>query len=422
MSVTSSSRGRPGTRETSPERTKVWTEPKPKTPRKVSVVYYLSRNGHLEHPHFMEVPLSSPHGLYLKDVIIRLNLLRGKGMATMYSWSSKRSYKNCFVWHDLTESDFIYPTQGHDYILKGSEILEHETTARAPLEEESDSPVVITRRRNQSWSSIDLNEYRVYKSEPLGENIAADASTQTEEKRRRRRVLREEDEEQEEEEKEKNDEIENEGETENQNQSTELSREEISPPPSDSSPETLGTLMKVDGRLGLRSVPKENPTVESCPSGRMRASSVLLQLLSCGAVSFKEGSGASSGKDQRFSLVGHYKSRLPRGGGNHVGKEVGTLVEIPDLNRVRLEDKEYFSGSLIETKKVEAPPFKRSSSYNADSSSRLQIMEHEGDMVRAKCIPRKSKTLPAKKEEGTSSSMDSVSRSQHGSKRFEGQQ
>lgn len=277
-----------------------------------------------------------------------------------------RSYKNCFVWHDLTESDFIYPTQGHDYILKGSEILEHETTARAPLEEESDSPVVITRRRNQSWSSIDLNEYRVYKSEPLGENIAADASTQTEEKRRRRRVLREEDEEQEEEEKEKNDEIENEGETENQNQSTELSREEISPPPSDSSPETLGTLMKVDGRLGLRSVPKENPTVESCPSGRMRASSVLLQLLSCGAVSFKEGSGASSGKDQRFSLVGHYKSRLPRGGGNHVGKEVGTLVEIPDLNRVRLEDKEYFSGSLIETKKVEAPPFKRSSSYNAD--------------------------------------------------------
>ncbi|MCI86312.1 auxin-regulated protein, partial [Trifolium medium] len=31
----------------------------------------------------MEVPLSDPHGLYLKDVIIRLNLLRGKAMATM---------------------------------------------------------------------------------------------------------------------------------------------------------------------------------------------------------------------------------------------------------------------------------------------------------------------------------------------------
>lgn len=102
MSASSSSRGRRMTttelqipkkwtdRETSPERTKVWAEPKPKTARKVSVVYYLSRNGQLEHPHFMEVPLSSPHGLYLKDVINRLNALRGKGMATMYSWSAKR--------------------------------------------------------------------------------------------------------------------------------------------------------------------------------------------------------------------------------------------------------------------------------------------------------------------------------------------
>lgn len=50
-------------RETSPERTKVWTEP---NRRKVSVVYYLSRNGQLEHPHFMEVPLSSSDGLFLR--------------------------------------------------------------------------------------------------------------------------------------------------------------------------------------------------------------------------------------------------------------------------------------------------------------------------------------------------------------------
>lgn len=108
-------------RETSPERTKVWIEPKPKAERKVPVVYYLSRNGLLEHPHFMEVSLSSNEGLYLRgkietisnrnpfsfqfssfdlelvisfvnssDVINRLNFLRGKGMSSMYSWSSKR--------------------------------------------------------------------------------------------------------------------------------------------------------------------------------------------------------------------------------------------------------------------------------------------------------------------------------------------
>ena len=58
--------------ECSPERTIVWTEPKAnKTSEKrsVPVVYYLSRNGQLEHPHFIEVPLSSPEGLYLRGKI-----------------------------------------------------------------------------------------------------------------------------------------------------------------------------------------------------------------------------------------------------------------------------------------------------------------------------------------------------------------
>ena len=66
-------------REISPERNKVWIEPKPhntnkksyNTERKVAVVYYLSRNGQLEHPHFMEVPLSSNDGLYLKGKTIK---------------------------------------------------------------------------------------------------------------------------------------------------------------------------------------------------------------------------------------------------------------------------------------------------------------------------------------------------------------
>lgn len=61
-------------RQLSPERAKVWTEKSPKyqqqKPRlsngKVPVVYYLCRNRQLEHPHFIEVPLSSPEGLYLR--------------------------------------------------------------------------------------------------------------------------------------------------------------------------------------------------------------------------------------------------------------------------------------------------------------------------------------------------------------------
>ena len=105
---------------------------RPRTPerqrpaaRKVPVVYYLTRSRHLEHPHFVEVPVASPEGLYLRgqsvgaavsqlqllllhglahlisfngacvfwgfaDVINHLNTVRGKGMAAMYSWSCKR--------------------------------------------------------------------------------------------------------------------------------------------------------------------------------------------------------------------------------------------------------------------------------------------------------------------------------------------
>lgn len=49
---------------------RVETEPPP-TKRhelgtRVAVVYYLCRNHHLEDPHFMEVPLASPQGLYLR--------------------------------------------------------------------------------------------------------------------------------------------------------------------------------------------------------------------------------------------------------------------------------------------------------------------------------------------------------------------
>nr|XP_009420458.1 PREDICTED: uncharacterized protein LOC104000195 isoform X3 [Musa acuminata subsp. malaccensis] len=117
-------------RAISPERTKVWAEPPPKhhhwqqQGRKVPVVYYLCRNRHLDQPHSIEVPLCSPEGLYLRDVVDRLNVQRGKGMAAMYSWSCKRSYKNGFVWQDLSGDDLILPVQGTEYVLKGSELLD----------------------------------------------------------------------------------------------------------------------------------------------------------------------------------------------------------------------------------------------------------------------------------------------------------
>lgn len=56
-----------GGRETSPDRAKICRmKQKVKPIRKVQVVYYLSRNGLLEHPHFMEVTLSPNQPLRLK--------------------------------------------------------------------------------------------------------------------------------------------------------------------------------------------------------------------------------------------------------------------------------------------------------------------------------------------------------------------
>ncbi|GAB4860275.1 hypothetical protein Ancab_011756 [Ancistrocladus abbreviatus] len=423
-------------RETSPERTKVWTEPnKLKNERRfVPVVYYLSRNGQLEHPHFIEVPLSSSDGLFLRDVINRLNFLRGKGMASQYSWSSKRSYKNGFVWHDLEENDLIHPVHGQEYVLKGSEILEttpfhkcseaSSSSSSKKLQEitksgeDYDFPV-RNNRRNQSWSSIDLHEYKVYKTESTSEfarKPAADASTQTDDKRRRRRPIEEDERERQEEVSEKMPE----------QRSTELSREEVSPPPSDSSPETLESLMKADGRLVLSTqtvnqADGDHPdrTAMNCPSGRIKASSVFMSLFSCGSISFRD-CGATAVKDHGFSLISHYKSRLPRGG-NQVSKEVeehGIIVE-----KIALEDKEYFSGSLLETKKDEfIPALKRSSSCNADRSSHLEIAEKEIEGVRAKCIPRRPKAQPpplsaaSKKELSTEITSATINSTQEGEK------
>ncbi|CAI9778780.1 unnamed protein product [Fraxinus pennsylvanica] len=342
-------------REISPERTKVWKEPPNSKHRKVPVLYYLSRNGQLQHPHFMEVHLSSNQGLYLRDVINRLNFLRGIGMASMYSWSCKRMYKNGFVWHDLSENDLIYPAHGQEYVLKGSELVDNtlfetdsslvsKTNLPPPLEtardgeEEVDIPAMHRRRRNQSCSSIDLNlqEYCVYRAESSG-SASADASTQTDDKGRRhhhaRRPLREAEEKQHHDIVEENSEI------------------EISPPASNSSSETLETLMKADGRLILQ--PETVNEGQTAKNQRSKTTSILMQLISCGSLPFKD-----CGPGQGLNIISQYKFRLPRSRGS------GELTA--GTGRAKLEGKEYFSGSIVETKKEEFLALKRSSSFNAD--------------------------------------------------------
>ncbi|BAT93608.1 hypothetical protein HKW66_Vig0199120 [Vigna angularis] len=189
-------------REAGSESSKMWTEPKHQaTELRVPVIYYLSRNGQLEHPHLMDVPISSPQGvLCLKDVIDRLSFLRGQGMTAMYSWSTKRSYKNGFVWQDLSENDFIYPSGSHEYVLKGTQMIEASLSFRScetistssskssteanNSSMDADSPATV-KGRSQSFNSSDYKFYRAKTCEEFA-GKATNASTQTEEKRRER--------------------------------------------------------------------------------------------------------------------------------------------------------------------------------------------------------------------------------------------
>ncbi|WOL16278.1 protein UPSTREAM OF FLC-like [Canna indica] len=327
------SRGRPESlrhwrdRDTSPERTMVWKEPKPS---KVPVVYYLSRNGQLEHPHFMEVTLSSTGGLYLRDVIDRLNFLRGKGMANLYSWSSRRSYKNGFVWQDLSEDDLIHPVHSHEYVLKGSELLRS-----IPLSRSSDSSAAFfasenplhfpksaheIRRSRAHWSSFDLHEYKVYKTDVAAETAAraADASTQTDDGSSRL------------------------GETPRAEEAdpptTVLEREDISPPPSSSSTENLETPIKTEGRASGAGAEDQDRPVVSYAGGRMRASAMLMHLLSCGSINVKGQREFSVSPAPRQCA----ESVMPRGRKDLSGaKETECLMEGSSFPSMRMEDKDW---------------------------------------------------------------------------------
>ncbi|MCD7449100.1 hypothetical protein HAX54_049214 [Datura stramonium] len=466
----------------SPERAKVWTEKSPKyqqqQPRlsngKVPVVYYLCRNRQLEHPHFIEVPLSSPDGLYLRDVIERLNVLRGRGMASLYSWSCKRSYKNGFVWHDLCEDDLILPAHGSEYVLKGSELFDESDAGRfSPAgnvrlsnpkllpepessrsqddtsssssmnvkgtknsqDDESSPPVQrsgssavspqSSADKSSSWNgSLSLTEYKIYKTEGL-----ADASTQTDENASKAtppetctRGVSTDDGSIEPE----NNEI-HEVQAQQTNESAQICRETVSPAPSSSSAsssggrtDTLESLIRADiNKLNsFRIIEGEEFRV---PKTKLKPSNVLMQLISCGSISVK---------DHSFGLIPTYRPRFshskfpsPLFSTSLSLGDLDCLAENPKFMGLRLEDKEYFSGSLLETNIPKEPPLlKRSSSYNADRTNKEpgdSVEDKEEKNAGTKCIPRsikaslnkqqaRSETMKSPRSEGPRISSDGI--------------
>ncbi|KAK3162419.1 hypothetical protein QOZ80_1BG0089320 [Eleusine coracana subsp. coracana] len=384
-------------REHEPRSPEMAAPPRPPRPRpaRASVVYYLSRNGHLEHPHFMEVALSCPDGLYLRDVIDRLDALRGKGMARMYSWASKRSYRNGFVWHDLADDDYIHPVVGREYVLKGTERLQPvplpllDTTAAAASSSSSETPtssssgsrweqVKPAHRKKSASAAVHQPQYVVYKQG--GEDRAADAATQTEDAGRghhQKRLVR----------------------SAAPPQQDELSRADTSsssPPTASTSPETLEALIKADHHRIVV------PAAVASGAGRARAaSSVLMQLISCGSVAVRDAHAASPVMPQRTARP----PRPPPASG-----VVAAADRPPACRRkvVVVEDKEYFSGSIVEMATKRSPAdddacgqdlavLRRSSSYNADRVIKLELAKEVGDL-HDRCMPRRPKS--SKKDGG----------------------
>ncbi|KAH7420856.1 hypothetical protein KP509_13G026100 [Ceratopteris richardii] len=153
-------------------------------PRKLQVIYYLTRSGQLEQPHLLEVSIPLNDALHLKDVKRQLGAVRGKRLPSKFAWSYKRSYKNGYVWQDLSDDDPIFPAHGCEYVLKGSEILYDEREA-ADTEELSqasghDALSSGTRKEELDLTSVKRAHRNLHEATISLVDTGTDAATQTE--------------------------------------------------------------------------------------------------------------------------------------------------------------------------------------------------------------------------------------------------
>ncbi|XP_039140826.1 uncharacterized protein LOC120278007 isoform X2 [Dioscorea cayenensis subsp. rotundata] len=101
--------------------------------QRLNIIYFLSRDSHIEHPHLIRVHHFYRNAIHLFDVKKWLAELRGREMPGSYSWSYKRRYKSGYVWQDLLkDEDIITPVSNNEYVLKGS--LIQKDVQKTPLQ------------------------------------------------------------------------------------------------------------------------------------------------------------------------------------------------------------------------------------------------------------------------------------------------
>ncbi|KAG1334547.1 putative protein UPSTREAM OF FLC [Cocos nucifera] len=296
-------------------------------------------------------------------------------MPSLFSWSCKRSYKNGYVWNDLAENDIIYPADGAEYVLKGSEIIQacSERFQHVKITNRQPKPLQISHNRHQieveeEEEGIEEEEEReqdVIEEEVVDKfgKVTASGVYTT---RCSRGIS--------------TDEIERvEKPMKTRDQPTELSLDDASPPSSSSSDKAPATHRFEDG----------DPAGEP---GQTR-NSVLLQLIACGSVSVKGraaggGGGGSSGGGLLKAAVSSAAAAAAgasslasgrRGGASNKGSvsrfasragdedELRCVSENPRFGHPPLEEKEYFSGSIVEgSRGPPGPSLKKSNSYNEE--------------------------------------------------------
>ncbi|XP_068316755.1 protein SOSEKI 2 [Pyrus communis] len=417
----------------------------PRAIKNLQVVYYLSRNGHLEHPHYMEITHFASHPLRLRDVMDRLTALRGKGMPALYSWSCKRSYKNGYVWNDLAENDIIYPAEGAEYVLKGSELVEGCSAERLDQ---------LQMRSNQQMMQQQDSNFGSKRRSPL----APTRSRGHDHHHREADKYREEDgqDQDSEDEQEEQELVDYEDEKTSYTSSTTphsrcsrgVSTDELEDPPQTRKSPTVSTHPESSPPPPPTPTPSVNNIASNQPSQRTNLStwfedgdpvvvsdskssalqsknSVLLQLIACGSsavakaknapcVSLKQHTTATdhvkkSSESFRKEVV--YKAAVKVA----VAAEedmIRCMSENPRFGNLQAEEKEYFSGSIVDDMKDQdrvlaepMPGLKRSNSYNEQRSSKAGFVSEtveeekkEKAAVKGKCIPRKLYSSAASKQ------------------------
>ncbi|CAF1882055.1 unnamed protein product [Brassica oleracea var. botrytis] len=362
--------------------------------RRVQVVYYLTRNGHLEHPHFIEVITPVNQHLrgsisvcvcFIEDVMNRLTVLRGKNMPSLYAWSCKRSYRNGFVWNDLAENDVIYPSNCGEYVLKGSEIAEnveetHGKRTLSGLNQEAPKSRLLRLKPKLQNRTTSFDESELYlglgeeEEEEDGEyGLSEEKTSYTSSTTPQSRCSRG---------------ISTETIEFTEKKSNLVKTEQSLPVRSDSSELTRSAERVEDG--------------DPVDTGSVRGS-IWLQMISCGHIAKHYAPSLMNSRPKEESLRKGVmcKNVVKKAVVEDEREMIRFMSENPRFGNPQAEEKEYFSGSIVESvshERVTAQPtLRRSNSFDEERTKVVDMAKEVKDQeekeersnVKVRCIPRR---------------------------------